>query len=545
MFPTLTPEQAARVARVGRGRTVRAAEVLQEPGGAIAGVLLVVEGRLRVTVPAREIERVIVDLGPAMFSGEAATLTGRPSLVFIRAIEDGLVVEVEREALLELVQVDPELSEILLRAFTLRRLGLIEESAADAVVVGSRHCGATLRVREFLARNGHPHSLLDLEDDDALQEVLDRFRIDPADMPVLICRGRAVLRNPSNREIADCLGFNDAVEYGHVRDLVIVGAGPAGLAAAVYGASEGLDVLVVEANAPGGQAGTSSKIENYLGFPTGVSGQDLAGRAYVQAQKFGAQIAVGRGALRLECERPPYELVLEGDVRIRARTVVVATGAEYRRLPIPDIGRFEGAGVYYAATFLEAQLCRGEEVVVVGAGNSAGQAAVFLADASRHVHLLARSGDIGKSMSRYLVRRLEQTPNVIVHVGSEIVSIDGGPHLERIAWRSHRRPTSANGLHECEIRHLFSMVGAIPCTDWVRGCVALDHAGFVRTGTELSAEDLTAAGWPLPRPPRMLETSLPGVFAVGDVRSRSVKRVASAVGEGSIAISLVHGALRG
>jgi thioredoxin reductase (NADPH) len=349
-----------------------------------------------------------------------------------------------------------------------------------------------------------------------------------------------VLRNPGNEKIAECLGFNDAIDRLHVRDLVVVGAGPAGLAAAVYGASEGLDVLVIEANAPGGQAGSSSKIENYLGFPTGISGQDLAGRALTQAQKFGAQITIATGATRLTCDRTPYSVELGPEDRIRARAIVIATGAEYRRLPLENLSQFESAGVYYGATFVEAQLCGGEDVIVVGGGNSAGQAAVFLARTARTVHVLVRSGGLAQTMSRYLVRRIDENPAITVHVHTEIVALEGNGHLEHVQWREGRDAD----VERRDIRHVFVMTGASPNTHWLDGCLTLDGKGFIKTGPDLSPADLTSAKWPLSRPPHLLETSLPGVFAVGDVRCGNVKRVASAVGEGSIAVSFVHQVLR-
>jgi thioredoxin reductase (NADPH) len=352
----------------------------------------------------------------------------------------------------------------------------------------------------------------------------------------VICRGQVVLRNPTNREIADCLGFNDAIDQTHVRDVVIVGAGPAGLAAAVYGASEGLDVLVLESTSPGGQAGSSSRIENYLGFPTGISGQDLAARAYSQAQKFGAQIMIAQGAAHLWCETRAYAVQIDNGPRVPARTVIIATGAEYRKLSVRNVSQFEGAGVYYGATFIEAQLCRGEEVIVVGGGNSAGQAAVFLAQSAKRVHMLVRSDGLADTMSRYLIRRIEQSPDIVRRTRTEIVALDGNAALERVSWRQY----PAEGIETRNIRHVFVMTGAVPSTSWLDGCVALDARGFIKTGPDLSKEDLAAAQWPRARAPHLLETSLPGVFAVGDVRAGNLKRVAAAVGEGSTAIAFVH-----
>jgi thioredoxin reductase (NADPH) len=368
---------------------------------------------------------------------------------------------------------------------------------------------------------------------------LDSFQVSASEIPVLICRGQLVLRNPSNQQIADCLGFNESIDQTHVRDLVVIGAGPSGLAAAVYGASEGLDVMVLETSSPGGQAGSSSRIENYLGFPTGISGQDLAGRAYVQAQKFGADILIAK-ATRLICDRKPYVVEVENGARIPARTIVIATGAEYRRPPCKNLLRFEGAGVYYGATFVEAQLCGGEEVIVVGGGNSAGQAAIFLAQTTKRVNMLVRSTSLAASMSRYLIRRIEESPTIIFRPQTEIVTLEGDNHLNSVHWRNSQ--TGQTEKHE--IRHLFVMTGADPNTSWLDGCIALDDKDFIKTGPDLLPDILSAAGWPLTRQPYLLETSLPGVFAVGDVRGGSIKRVASAVGEGSIAISFVHKALQ-
>src|SRR3989449_2417986 len=324
-----------------------------------------------------------------------------------------------------------------MRAFILRRLELIARGVSDVVVLGSPHCKGTLRVREFLTRNGHPHTMLDLDRDAGVQELLDRFHVTAADIPVVITCSEVVLRNPTNQQLADALGFNDAVDQTQVRDLLIVGAGPAGLAAAVYGASEGLGVLVVESTAPGGQAGASSRIENYLGFPTGIKGYELAARATNQALKFGTQLMVG-SARHLDCDRRPYGIEVGDGQRLPARAVIIATGAEYRRLAIDNLSRFDGAGVYYAATFMEAQLCAGEDVVVVGGGNSAGQAAVFLAETARRVHMVIRSAGLVDTMSRYLIRRIEDHPAIASYLHTQIVSLQGNGHLERVGWRDNQ-----------------------------------------------------------------------------------------------------------
>jgi thioredoxin reductase (NADPH) len=536
VFPTLTPAQIARVAAHGRVRHVEPGEVLVEAGDQVVPFFVVTSGQVDIVLPYGTTETLVAVHQPGQFTGEVTMLSGRRTLVRARAGISGEVIQLDRDHLLALVQTDGELSEIFLRAFILRRVELIAHGLGDVVLVGSSHSPGTLRVKEFLTRNGHPYASIDLDRDADVQELLDRFQVTVDDVPVLICRGAVVLRNPTNQQIADCLGFNEAVDQTQVRDLVIIGAGPAGLSAAVYGASEGLDVLVLETNAPGGQAGSSSKIENYLGFPTGISGQELARRAYTQAQKFGAQLLITTRATQLACDRQPYAVEIDHGPRVLARTVIIATGAEYRRLSLEHLSQFEGAGVYYGATFVEAQWCGGEEVIVVGGGNSAGQAAVFLAQTARRVHILVRSGGLAESMSRYLIRRIEETPTIVLRPYTAITALEGGDHLERVHWQDNQTGTSETH----DIRHIFAMTGAVPNTRWLEGCVALDAQGFIKTGPDLSPEDLAAARWPLARAPHLLETSLPGVFAVGDVRGGNIKRVASAVGEGSIAVAFVH-----
>ncbi|MEO8256903.1 MAG: FAD-dependent oxidoreductase [Acidobacteriota bacterium] len=535
VFPTFTPAQLARAVAHGSARPIQRGDVLFDAGDPAVPFIVVTAGRVEIVRPATDGDALIAVLGPGQFTGEINMLSGRRPLVRVRATEPGEVVEVSRARLLTLIQTDSELSEILMRAFLLRRVELIAQGFGDVVLIGSMHSPGTLRIKEFLTRNGHPYAYLDLERDHDTQALLDRFHVAVADVPVLICRGQVVLRNPTNQQIAGCLGFNDAIDRVHVRDVVIVGAGPSGLAAAVYGASEGLDVLVVESNSPGGQAGSSSKIENYLGFPNGISGQELAGLAYAQAQKFGAEILIAKGATQLTCDRRPFAVQVDDGPRVAARAVVIATGAEYRRPLLERLTQFEGNGVYYGATFVEAQLCSGEEVIVVGGGNSAGQAAVFLAQTARRVHMLVRSDSLTDSMSRYLIRRIEDNPALDLRTRTEIVALEGGDRLERVSWRDQ------NGAVEThDIKHVFLMTGAVANTSWLAGCVAMDARGFIKTGPDLSPDDLTVARWPLPRPPHLLETSLPGVFAVGDVRSGNIKRVASAVGEGSVAIAFVH-----
>lgn len=539
IFPKLTPKQIRRVTPHGFTRKTGRDEVLYEQGDSAVPFFVVVSGELEVLRPSGAVETLVAVHRSGQFTGEVGTLSGRPTMFRVRVTKPGKVIEVDRRHMLTLVQTDAELGEILMRAFILRRAELITAGVGDIVLIGSTYSADTLRIKEFLMRNGHPYSYIDLEHDPEVQNMLDSFHLTASEIPVVICRGQVVLRNPSKQEIADCLGFNESINQTEVRDLIIIGAGPSGLAAAVYGASEGLDVLVLETSSPGGQAGSSSRIENYLGFPTGISGQDLAGRAYLQAQKFGAEILITKG-IRLLCDRKPYVIEVENGTRIPARAVVVATGAAYRKPQCEKLPRFEGAGVYYAATPMESQLCKSEEVIVVGGGNGAGQAAVFLSESTRRVHMLVRSASLAEKMSRYLIRRIEETPNIIFRPYTEVIGLEGDDHLESVRWRNNQ-----TGLtEEYKIRHMFLMTGADPNSSWLDGCIALDSKGFIKTGLDLSPEILSAAHWPLTRQPYLLEASLPGVFAVGDVRGGSIKRVASAVGEGSIAISFVHKVLQ-
>src|SRR4249920_135454 len=539
IFPKLTPVQISRIEPHGRIRSIQPGEVLIEQGDTSVPFFVVITGEIEIVRPFGTEETLVTIHSDGQFTGEVNMLSGRRSLVRARVTKLGKVIELDHQQMLSLVQTDAELSGIFMRAFILRRVELIAAGVGDIVLVGSAYSADTLRIKEFLMRNGHPYSYIDLERDPDVQNLLDTFQVSASEIPVLICRGQIVLRTPSNQEIADCLGFNESIDQTHVRDLIIIGAGPSGLAAAVYGASEGLDVLMLEASSPGGQAGSSSSIENYLGFPTGISGQELAGRAYTQAEKFGAHMLVAK-ASRLVCDGRPYVIELENGTRISTRTVMIATGVQYRKLPLENLTRFEGAGVYYGATFVEAQLCGGEEVVVVGGGNSAGQAAVFLAQSAKRVHMLVRSSGLTASMSRYLIRRIENTPTIILRPRTEIVTLEGGAHLESVHWRNNQ----SGETEKHEISHVFIMTGAEPNTQWLNGCIILDDKGFIKTGSDLLPDNLSASGWPLMRQPYLLETSLPGVFAVGDVRSGSVKRVASAVGEGSIAISFIHKVLQ-
>jgi thioredoxin reductase (NADPH) len=535
IFPKLTSAQMERVSAFGRVRRVAGNEVLAEVGDPHVHIFVVNSGQIEIVQPG-DTEMLVALFQSGQFTGEMSMLSGRRALLRVRMREAGEVIELDRDHFMTMVQTDSELSELFMRAFILRRLELISQKFGDVVLLGSSHSPGTLRVREFLSRNGHPYAYFDLDHDDGVQGLLDRFHVAVDEVPVLICRNDVVLKNPTNPQIAECLGFNEAIDAAHVRDVLIIGGGPAGLASAVYAASEGLDVLVLESNAPGGQAGSSSKIENYLGFPTGITGEELASRAITQAQKFGAQMIVARPASQLLCDRKPFAIEIDDGTRISARAIVIASGARYRKLPIENLSRFENAGVYYGATHVESQLCDGEEVIVVGGGNSAGQAALFLAQAARRVHLLVRANGLADSMSRYLVRRIEESPVISFRPNTEVITLDGVDHLEKVSWRNK----ITGEVETRSIRHLFTMAGADPNTTWLKGCVTLDAKGFIKTGSDLTVEDLTEAKWPLRRAPHLLETSLPGVFAVGDARAGNIKRVASAVGEGSIAISFVH-----
>jgi thioredoxin reductase (NADPH) len=537
MFPKLTDAQIKRIASHGTKRHVEVGEILFEQGGASGGILVVLSGELEVVRPRFDGEDSIVVHTAGSFSGEANSLSGRRNLLRGRMKVAGEVLVFDSEGLRRIVQDDPDISEIIMRAFILRRGALLQSGFGEAVLIGSRHSAGTLRLQEFFTRNSQPCTYFDVETDKEIQTLLDRFHVGVADIPVVVCRGEKVLKNPSNEAVADCFELNvSSYKHKEIRDLVVVGAGLGGLAAAVYGASEGLDVLVLETDAPGGQAGTSSKIENYLGFPTGISGQDLAVRALAQAQKFGAEISIARSAARFKCDGTgSYEIVLSNGDVVRSRAVVIASGARYRRLQFAGADKFDNVGVYYGATNVEARLCAGDDVIVVGGANSAGQAAIYLSSLTKHVHMLIRGAGLADTMSRYLIRRIEENPNITLHTHTEIVGLEGDQELRAVKWR-HRD----GNIEERAIRHVFLMIGASPNSKWLEGCVALDDSGFVKTGNDVTRDDLAHAKWPLARAPFLFETNRHRVFAVGDVRSGSVKRVASAVGEGSISVQLVH-----
>jgi thioredoxin reductase (NADPH) len=525
-FPRLSPEMMERVAGYGSEETLPAGTVLFERGERSVDFFVVVEGSIEMFDYDHRMPRVFVTLESRQFTGELDLFNDREVLVSGRTGADSRVIRIPRAGFRQLATGEPDIGEIIMRAFVLRRMGIIRHATGGAVLIGPGHIADTLRLERFLTRNGYPHRLLDTEADPAAGGFLDCFSLTPDELPVVIVGGERVLRNPGSAELADALGLTEAMDPAHAWDVAIVGAGPAGLASAVYAASEGLDTIVIEGLAPGGQAGTSSKIENYLGFPTGISGQALAGRAQIQAQKFGAHLEISRNVAALDCAGSPFRLTLDDGQVVKARAIVVATGARYRKLDVANYGRFEGQGIYYAATAMEAQLCAGQEVVVVGGGNSAGQAAMFLTRHAAHVHILVRAEGLAATMSDYLVQRILHSPRCTLHSHTEITGLEGDDRLRSVTWshvvegRSDTRP----------IGNVFVLIGAEPNTAWLDGCLELDDKGFVHTGRGLD-------GTPLPSP---YMTSKPGIFAVGDVRSGSVKRVAASVGEGSVVVAAIH-----
>jgi thioredoxin reductase (NADPH) len=530
-FPRLGSEQRARLRAAGMVRAVQSGEILFREGDAAYDFFLVESGAVTIVQGYGHENRIIAVHGAHRFLGEVNLLTGaRPYLSAV--IRDaGEVIQVPAARFVELVANDEELSNIVLRAFLARREILID-IGAGVKLVGSRYSRCTHRLREFLVRNRVPFQWMDLEDDEEADAVLRALGICAAETPVVIS-GEGVLRNPSNAEVAKLIGFGSGGAAPPMCDLVIVGAGPAGLAAALYGASEGLDTQVIDKIAFGGQASTSARIENYLGFPTGISGGELAERAILQARRLGARMVVPAKAVGLTADNGHYAIELADGSVVNGRTLIVATGAQYRKLELPQLDRYEGVGVYYAATQAEAHMCAGDPVVIVGGGNSAGQAAMFLSQRSASCRLMIRGGDLSKSMSRYLIDELENRPQVELTTYTEIVELKGEPALEAVVVVDSR----TGERRELEAKALFVFIGADPHTDWLHGHVAMDEHCFLITGRDLEGDQLDAHE---DRRPLFLETSRPGIFAVGDVHSGSIKRVASAVGEGSMAVKLVH-----
>jgi thioredoxin reductase (NADPH) len=530
MFPRLDPSMVRRIASYGEEELVPTGTMLFERGQRGVDFFLVLDGLVEVfDVDKHGQSNVFTMYAARQFSGEMNMFNHRAVMASARVAMDSRVLRVRSADFRRMVAAEADISEIIMRAFILRRVGLIRAGFGGVVLVGPGHSGDTLRLERFLVRNGYPHRLIDTEVDADAEGFIECFQLHPDQLPVVICPERCFLQNPTTSELADELGLTEVIDPDFVYDVAVAGAGPAGLAAAVYAASEGLTTIVVEGVAPGGQAGTSSKIENYLGFPTGISGQALAGRAQAQAQKFGARLAISRQAAALDCSVHPFRMRLDDGQTIQARVVIVATGARYRKLDVPGYELFEGAGIHYACTAMEGQLCKNEEVVVVGGGNSAGQAAVFLSRIASHVHVLVRSSGLAATMSDYLVQRIRLSSSITLHTHSEIVGLQGDGRLKQVSWQ--QRETGE--LTTRPVSNVFVMIGAEPNTDWLKDCLALDNKGFVLTGR-------CAQGHLLESP---YATTKPGIFAVGDVRSGSVKRVASSVGEGSVVIQAVHGYL--
>lgn len=530
-YPRLSPQAMARISSHGRFGVFDGGEYLYEVGDRDVDFFVVLDGAVDILESDGRGGHVLITTHEAgQFTGELNHLAGRAVLVCARAQRRTRVLRFTHFGLRSMVSAEPDVGEIILRAFVLRRVWLLEHVAGSTIIVGTAQSACTLRIQSFLIRNGYPQRLLDIGLDPLGREALEMFHIDTSSLPVVILGGEKVLARPSNPELAEALGINEELDPARTYDVAVVGAGPAGLAAAVYAASEGLDTVVIEAIGPGGQAGSSSKIENYLGFPTGISGQGLADRAQVQAQKFGARLVIARAAARVRCSEFPYCIELEDGNRVAARSVVIATGARYRRLDLPNLRQFEGLGVHYAATAVEGRLCAGNEVVVVGAGNSAGQAAVFLATTAQHVHMLVRGNGLAETMSDYLVRRIRESPGITLHSRCEVTSLIGRTSLEAVRWRHSggdeiQRPAS----------NIFPMIGAVPNTDWLSGTLELDQHGFIKTDHRHDR----ASSVPTP-----FATNVPGIFAVGDCRSGSVKRVAAGVGEGAMVIYAIHQWLR-
>jgi thioredoxin reductase (NADPH) len=535
-FPTLADDQIAFLMRYGEVRKIEPGQVLFREGDRSYDFIVILEGEVEIVDNFEGEARTIAVHGARRFLGEMNMLTGQS--VYLSAVmrEGGEVLAVPPEQLKAIITDEPTLSDIILKAFLARR-SVLMRVGTGLRIVGSRWSKDALRLREFAVRNRLPHRWIELEEDGGAEALLGRFGVQPQETPVAIWLGEKVLKNPSNAELARTIGLDVDTSREQMYEIIVVGAGPAGLAAAVYGASEGLATLSLEAVALGGQAGTSSRIENYLGFPAGLSGAELASRALVQADKFGARTTVPQEAVGLRRENNHYRVTLSEGGEVAGRSVIVATGARYRRLNIPRLERFEGVSVHYAATEAEAQMCRGNEVAVVGGGNSAGQAAVFLAERVAKVNLLIRGGDLGRSMSRYLIDRIERTANIELLVHAGVRELMGDLALEGVVVEDNR----SGERRTLEARALFVFIGAEANTGWLKGTIALDERGFVPTGRALDHSALDSQAWDgLSREPFMLESSQPGIFAVGDVRSGSVKRVASAVGEGSMAVRFVH-----
>jgi thioredoxin reductase (NADPH) len=527
-FPRLNHEQIARAKAYGESEKLKKGTVLFERGDRSVDFFLVLTGSIEIYDLTNDGKpHVFTVHRDQQFTGELDLFNDRKILVGGRTGENSQVLRVPRNRFYRLMSTEQDIAEIVMRAFILRRTGFIVHDQAGVTLFGPRQNSDMSRIQRFLRRNGYPYRLIDSNDPATDSKLPEGCHMERDHLPAVISPAATeVIYNPSNPELADRLGLTETFDDNHVFDIAVIGAGPSGLSAAVYAASERLDTLVIEAEAPGGQAGTSSKIENYLGFPIGISGQALAGRAWIQSQKFGARFAVSRPAMGIDCDQRPFHINL-GDGRcVRSRAIVVATGATYRTLNVQNYEQYEGQGIHYAATAIEAQLCTGEHIVVVGGGNSAGQAAVFLSSHASHVHILVRGATLAASMSDYLVQRIESSPRITLHTYTEITTLHGDRLLEQVTWINRE-----SGKHEThKIHNIFVMIGAMPNTGWLQGCVALDSKGFILTGSEVKNANVSSS----------FTTSVEGIYAVGDVRSGSVKRVASGVGEGAVCIPSVH-----
>jgi thioredoxin reductase (NADPH) len=541
MFPKLEPREIDRLRRFGEVHRYAAGEALFVTGDIAPGMFVLIKGSVRASRrdPLGH-NAPIVEQGPGEFVAEVGQLSGQPALVDVHAIDDVEALLIPPENLRALMIEEPELGERIMRALILRRVALVEAGAGGPVLIGPESSPDVIRLQGFLARNAYPHQLLDPAQDHSAAELVKQYAPDPADLPLAVCPKGSILKNPTETELAHALGMVPVDDRDRTYDVAVVGAGPAGLSTAVYAASEGLSVIVFDARAFGGQAGASARIENYLGFPTGISGQALTGRAYVQAQKFGARIMIPTEVMRLDVAETPAALHLRDGRRVKASTVVVATGARYRRLDVPNLQDFEGRGVWYWASPIEGRLCRNEEIVLVGGGNSAGQAAVFLRNFAAKIWMLVRGPSLAESMSQYLIDRIKATENIEVLTQTEIVALYGSPEkqLERVRWRNNATGEET----EKPIRHVFLFIGADPATTWLRESgIVLDDKKFVLTGSDVPSDGRPSndrSGRPLP-----LETSARGVFAIGDVRSGSVKRVGAAIGEGAVVVAELHAVL--
>lgn len=526
-YPRLSLEQVHRAAAYGTEETLTSGTLAFERGQRCVDFFVVIEGAIEVfDLDSRGQPTIITTHRKRQFTGEMNLFNDQQILVSGRAVGETRVIRIKRPDFRRLIIGETDIGEIIMRAFILRRVGLIRHEQGGVQLVGPGHDGDTIRLQRFMTRNGYPHHLIDTEHDPGASGFVESFALTADQLPVVILPGHTLLRNPSNAELAGKLGLTEALDPLAVYDVAVVGAGPAGLAAAVYAASEGLSTIVLESTAPGGQAGTSSKIENYLGFPTGISGQALAGRAQAQALKFGARLAIAREVSGLDCAAHPFKLTLDDGETVKACSIVIATGARYRKLNLPNYAKYEGSGIHYAATAMEAQLCGGEEVAVVGGGNSAGQAAVFLSRAVRHVHVVVRAEGLAATMSNYLVQRITCSPQITIHPSTEVTALEGDIYLRKVTLTD--RKTNHSAIYP--IANLFVMIGAEPNTDWLNGCLTLDAKGFVETGKDADGQSVASP----------YATTRPGIFAVGDVRGGSVKRVASGVGEGSVVVHAIH-----